>query len=312
MSDRDPTQQGGQVEPQPTVNPRNAALAQLAQQAHARLSDELQGFNEESGEIEAKEVKPEPAKAKVEASPEPEVEQEQEQKPEPSAPKMLTIIVDGTPIEVEESRILEAGKRTLQKDQAADRRLQEAAQIKRQAEELYAKAQRLSPDAAPSNQAPSQDAPQQQKQATNGLDPQALDSYINSKLYARDAEKAAAKFREDFPEIANDPYLMNMAASLESQRLETVAALGEGPGDPFEAYRKHGEKVKEWMQKLSGNTVVVAPDKAERKRTITAIPAVNARAPSTATPKVLTNDERIEEMRARRAAGGRPINQRLQ
>lgn len=306
MNENDPTQQGGQDEEiKPTINPRNAAMAQIAQRTQADGAADLSDFDEESGEItpNATQVAAAPAPAAEPDAPAPVVAA-----PAPVAPRMLTIIVDGQPIEVEESRIIEAGKRTLQKDQAADRRLQEATQTKRQAEALLAQAQRLSTtDTAPTEQAPSQDAPQQQTQATKGLDPEMLDKLLEDKLYLRDANKAREKFLADFPEIAGDPHLMNIAASMEQQRLDTATALGESFGDPFEAYRKHGESVQAWLTKRSGTTPVAAiVDKMERKRTITAIPAINARAPAPATPKVLTTSEQIDAIREQRKLG-RPV-----
>jgi hypothetical protein len=313
----DPTQQGGQDEEiKPTINPRNAAMAQIAQAAHNSVKGELAGFNEDTGEVE-------PSPATVEApAPVTEAPETQEAAPvtetpaqiaAPQAPRMLTIIVDGQPIEVEESRIMEAGKRTLQKDHAADRRLQEAVQTKRQADELLARAQRLSnPDAADQEPTPSQDAsPQPARQ--QAFDPAALATYVDNQLYMRDAEKAAAKFWKDFPDIASDPYLKSMAINLENQRLSTATALGERFGDPAEAYQKHGETIKKWLAERTGQAAPVQTmaDKKEAKRTITAIPAVNAKAPAPQPAKVLSTAELIEQMRENRGKG-RPSMQRLQ
>lgn len=301
-----PTQPDGQEEViNPTINPRNAALSQIAKAAHASVSAELSGFNEDTGEIEAKTDKPDEPSQEI-----PETRQEIAQdtdKPEPPAPKMVAIVVDGQTIEVEESRIIEAGKRTLQKDHAADRRLQEAAHTKRQAEALLAQAQRLSiPDGAGSQEpTPPQDASQPAQQQS--FDPVAIDTYLENKLYMRDANKAAERFKADFADIASDPHLMNMAANLETQRLNTAAALGESFGDPFEAYRKHGEAVRQWLQERTGTKPVQAAqsmnDKTERKRSITVVQAVNAKAPTPAAPKVLSIAEQIEQMRETRTRG---------
>ncbi len=307
----DPTQQGGQQDK--PVNPRNAALAQIAQQAREAVAGDMAAFDEGTGEITPNAAAP--AETHVAPADDAAVDEQKPEptEPEPTGPKMLTIVVDGQSIEVEESRILEAGKRTLQKDHAADRRLQEAAHTKRQAEALLAQAQRLSiPDANSNNDpTPSQDASRNHAQATNGLDPAMLDTYLENKLYVRDAQKAAEKFKADFPDIASDPHLMNIAAGMEQQRLETAAALGESMGDPYAAYRKHGEAVQKWLQARSGTPAPTAPvDKTERKRTITAIPAVNARAPVNAAPKTLTTAERIEQMAEQRRNAGRPVPQR--
>jgi hypothetical protein len=295
---------------------RSSVEEEIAAKVHAEMAPDLQAFNEETGEIipnAPAEEKAEPegdayqpaSDTATEAAPEPEPTPAA-----PPAPKMVSIVVDGQAIEVEESRIIEAGKRTLQKDQAADRRLQEATQAKRQAEELLRQAQRLSnPDTAHQDPAPSQDAPQQHQQATQGLDPQALDTYLENKLYMRDAQKAADSFRKEFPDIAADPHLMGMAASLETQRLSTATALGESFGDPYEAYRKHGEAVREWMRKLSGKGPVVnMADKAEKKRTILTVPAASARPAPPAPPREPTVSEIIEA--ERKARMGRPVVKR--
>jgi hypothetical protein len=298
----DPTQQGGQEEVKPTINPRNAAMAQIAQGVHDGVKDELAGFDEDTGVIEQK---AETTPADVPDEPSAVTQVAAEPKPEDTKPRMLTIVVDGQSIEVEETRILEAGKRTLQKESAADRRLQEAAEKERRADAMLQRAQRLStPDAATLEQTPSQDASPQSHQQP-AFDPVSIDTYLENKLYMRDANKAAEKFKADFPEIAGDPHLMSIAANLEQQRLNTATALGESFGDPFEAYRKHGEAVKDWLQKRTGTTppAQTMQAKAEAKRTITAIPAVNARAPAPATPKVLTVSEQIEQMRTARGRG---------
>jgi hypothetical protein len=311
--------ESGAPQQSPHLANRSSVEEEIAAKVHAEVSPDLHAFNEDTGEIipnePAKDEQPpaqdayqEPSELAVEGEPEPEAKPEPE--PAPAAPKMVSIVVDGQPVEVEESRILEAGKRTLQKDHAADRRLQEATQARKQAEELLRQAQRLSnPDTALNEPAPSQDAPQQHQQATQGIDPQALDTYLENKLYMRDAQKAADSFRKEFPDIAADPHLMGMAASLETQRLSTATALGESFGDPYEAYRKHGEAVREWMRMLSGKGPVVnMADKAEKKRTILTVPAASARPAPPAPPREPTVSEIIEA--ERKARMGRPVVKR--
>jgi len=309
----DPTQQGGQEEEiKPTANPRNAAMAEIAKNAHASVQGELASFDEDTGEIQKEEKQEEPVQAQQEEeSPKEAVEAKKEDLP---PPKMVTIVVDGQPIEVEESRIIEAGKRTLQKDHAADRRLQEAAQAKRQAEQLLQQAQRLSnPDAVKPEPTPSQDASQPAHQP---LDEVSLDTLLERKLYMRDAGKAAEKFWKDFPEIASDPHLRSIAINLENRRLETAAALGESYGDPFDAYQKHGEEIKKWLAERAGTAqapaVQTMADKKDAKRTITTVQAASAKPPAPKEPKVLTTSELIEQMRENRGKGRQFQVQRIQ
>lgn len=290
MSESDPTQTGGRNEARLSVEEEIAARHMEA------TKDDYVDFPAEVTAAEEPPEAPEPAPEPAEAAPEPEVAPEPVAAPAP-APKMASIVVDGQTIEVEESRLLEAGKRTLQKETAADRKLQDAARLKREAEE-YAQRVGFKGQEAPPQSALSQDAPQQP--AT--FSPEALDAVLENKLYNRDAQKAAAKFREDFPEIAADPHLMNMAANLESQRLATVTALGESYGDPFEAYHKHGDAIRQWLGKYK--PAEVSEDKVERKRTITAVPAANAKAPAPQQPREMTVSEVIAQ--ERKAREGRP------
>ena len=286
-----------QEDPKPTINPRNRVMDEIAKSAQERDSEDLQGIDMETGQIEGK-----APTEQVKTDPEP-----VEEAPvviAPPAPKMVAIIVDGQQLEVEESRILEAGKRTLQKESAADKRLQEATRQHQEAQALFARAQQLT---GQQNTAPSQDAPAQQ-QATNGVDPEMLDAFLEQKLYQRDAQKARATFDQEFPEIANDPYLMDVAAKREQDRLNTVAALGEPVGDPVAAYRKHGEAIREWLKSKATSLTkpAVVTDKMAQKRTITAVSAVNARAPVQQEKKPLTTSEQIEQMRLQRKQGRLP------
>jgi hypothetical protein len=102
---------------------------------------------------------------------------------------------------------------------------------------------------------------------------------------------------------------MAIAVRLEDQRLAMANRLGEPLGDPVIAYRKHGEAIRKWMQEKAGAvlpTGTTSGDKADRKRTITAVPVANARSPSPKEEKPMTVSERIEQARIRRLQG-RPV-----
>jgi hypothetical protein len=287
------------------MNPRNAALAEIAKQAHQQVAGDLSGFDEETGQLTS-------APADVPRQ----EEEEQKDPPAISAPaqeelpvaRMATIVVDGQSIEVEESRLIEAGKRTLQKESAADKRLQEAENKRREAAALLEQAQRFSNPGSQPNPTPSQDASLTAQQATNGFDPAMLDTVLEQKLYIRDAQKALEAFEKEFPEIASDPDLRRLAAAREDTRLKLAADLGESFGDPFEAYRAHGEAIRSLLKKHAPQATPIADTgKAERKRSITAVPAVNARPPAPQDKKPLSTAEQIEAMRSARRQG-RPVN----
>lgn len=309
MSEATPTQQGGEVEFTPAYAGRVQAMLEIAKRAHANVAPELSEFNEDTGEIgPAGGAKAEePAEQATEQGEQAQTEEREQQEPPPV--RMVHIVVDGRSIEVPEDKIIEAGKRTLQKESAADRRLQEAVAKERQAQQLLEQARRLSnPDADDINTTPSYDA-SQTTQATKGLDPEALDALLENKLYMRDAQKAVEKFKQDFPEIVSDPHLIRLAANLEQERLDTATALGESFGDPYESYRKHGESIREWLKTRAPYAPPVSADKVDRKRSIMAVPAVNATAPRPQEKKPLSVAEQIEAMREARLKG-RPVTHR--
>lgn len=298
----DPTQEGGQ-EVKPTSNARNAVLAQIAQQAHQNISDELSTFNEDTGEIgSAPQATPEPVREVAEAKP------VEEAKPsdEPQK-KVVSIVVDGQTIEVDEDKIIEAGKRTLQKESAADRRLQEATRLRQQAEALMNQAQQGRTESPPS-----QDAAQT-AQAINGFTPETLTTLVQGLrtevtkevMTNLTAQEAVSKFRQEFVDIAQDPDLWLIAVKKNQDRLDHAMAVGAPPGDDLDAYRKIGAEIRAKFQ--PSKAVEVPQDKADRKRTITAIPAVNAKAPAPQEQKPKTLAEQIEEMRRKRSQGYRTL-----
>jgi hypothetical protein len=292
MSDLDPTQQGG-PELQPAHAGRNAALAEIAKRAHEEIAPDLKAFNEATGEIAQDEPKSEPEPQAQAEEPEQQEEAPVEAKP---AAKMVQIVVHGQTIEVPEDKIIEAGRRTLQKESAADKLLQQAAEKERQAEAMLRQAQqRLSgqqPDAT-QQQAPSSDAPP--------FDPNQLVTAVSGVVSQNlRLERAREVFDSEFPEIASDPVLLGYAARLEQDRLDHAAAVGEPLGDPVAAYRKHGETVRKWLQERTGNKPAVPQDKQERKRTITSVQAANARAPAPQEKKPMTTSEIIEQQRLAR------------
>jgi hypothetical protein len=300
-SNDSPTQPGGQETPQPTANPRNAAMAEIAQRAHAAVAGELNTFDEDTGTVGAPVVEA-PAEPPAEPEGTPAEAAPAEEKP---APRMVQIVVHGQTIEVPEDKIMEAGRRTLQKETAADRMLQDAAEKKRQAEALLQQARKLS---LPGDADTPPQGDQQPQPTDRALDEATLDKKLEIKLFERDAQRAARIFEQEFPEIASDPVLRGYAARLEDERLAHAMAVGEPIGDPIDAYRKHGETVRKWLQERTGIKPAVPQDKQERKRTITAVGAVNARAPAPKDDKPPSVSDTIEAMRTARQ--GRQVQPR--
>lgn len=298
----DPTQQGGQ-DPKPTQNGRNAVMAQIAQNAHAQVADELSNFNEETGEIEGS--KPAEQTAPVVEQPEtPEVKAET---PAEAQKRFRSIVVDGKTIEVDEDKVIETGIRALQKQEAADRRLQEATRLRQQAEQLLNQAKGQQNTAPSSDESPT-------AQAINGITPetlttlvQGLEGQITERVFGTlTDQQAVEKFRQEFQDIASDPDLWLIAVNKNQQRLDHAMAVGAPAGDDLDAYRKIGAEIR--TKFVPPKAAEVPQDKADRKRTITAIPAVNAKAPAPQEQRPKTMSEQIEEMRRKRAQGYRTLS----
>lgn len=309
------TQQGADSL-QPAHAGRNAALAQIAKAVNETYQEDMQAFDENAGTITPKpEPKQEEQQAAEEAQGEQQGEQEEQQEQQQAAPEKTepaddveTIVVQGQSVQVKKSQLLDAGRRTLQKEATADKRLQEATELLRQAQ-AYAQGLRQaqpSQDAGQLSQSlPEQDATnrsgaQHGQQATPDIG-----TLVDQRLWIHDATKAAQRFQSEFKDIAADPLLMRLAAQLEDERLAQAAEQGLPPGDPWEAYQEHGKKIRERFLKTPATTVqpAVSQDRQERKRSTTTVVGAGARMQSSQPQKPLTTAEIIEQQRLARRQG---------
>lgn len=218
-----------------------------------------------------------------------------------NTPRKVKVKVYGQEEEVDADTLIEHGIKNYQKDRAADIKLQNAARLERQWLERTQGFQQAQPPQGVEQGTTQQDVPQRSETE---------DERMARHVYNFETQRARTSFDKEFPEIAADPFLMNMAAQLEQERLATAAALGGPLGDPVAAYREHGETVRKWIKKFQpAQTVVTSEDKTERKRTIVAVPSASARAPQPKEEKPQTTSEIIAEMAAQRKAG-RPVPQR--
>jgi hypothetical protein len=300
---------------QPVHSGRNAALAQIASAVNASYQEDLASFDETSGQILPKADKPEQQPAQeTQAAVE---DGEQEEQPQQAAQtpaqteELETIVVDGQQVQVKRSQLFDAGKRTLQKEATADKRLQEATELYRRAQ---AYEQALRQHAQPSQDAGqfSQSPPEQDATNGNGLQPgrQAtpdIGTLVDERLWIHDANKAAQRFKDEFKDIAEDPLLMRLAGQLEDERLAKVAAEGLPPGDPWEAYRKHGETIRARFGKPQTVQPAVSEDKTERKRSTTTVVGAGARMQASQPQRPLTPSEQIEKMRIARMGRSIPM-----
>jgi hypothetical protein len=292
---------------------RNAALAQIASQVNAGYQEDLASFDETTGQILPKQAEPEKPAQETQAAAEQGEQQEEQQESQQAtqqtpaqAEELETIVVDGQQVQVKRSQLFDAGKRTLQKEATADKRLQEATELYRRAQ-AYEQALRQhaqpSQDAGQFSQSPSEDATN-----GNGLQPgrQAtpdIGTLVDERLWLHDANKAAQRFKAEFKDIAEDPMLMRLAGQLEDERLAQVAAEGLPPGDPWDAYRKHGETIRARFGKPQTVQPAVSEDRQERKRSTTTVVGAGARMQASQPKQPLTTAEIIEQQRIARRQG---------
>lgn len=283
---------------QPAYGARASAMAQIAQQVHAQNAADLADFNEETGELVRKET---PDDTPIDP---PDNQDEGEPNIQAQPEDSETIIVDGKEVKVKRDQLIEAGKRTLQKESAADRRLQEASETLRRAQayERQMMQGRPSTDAVDDPELPSSDAANRSSEQSTPD----LRAIVREQLWLSDADKAKDKFQSEFSDIVKDPLAMRLVVQLENERLAEMAAQGIPlTGDPWKAYSEHGNKVREWLGKTKATTAAIPDDKQERKRGTVTVVGSGARQPAPQTQKPLTVAEQIEKMRTSRA--GRPI-----
>lgn len=293
MSDKDATQQGAE-ELQPAYSARASAISEIAKNVHAQNAGDFASFDENGAAVPTQPEQPE-------AEPQPNEPDEPEEQPAPeqAQPEDLeVIIVDGKEVKVKRDQLIEAGKRTLQKESAADRRLQEASETLRRAQayERQAMQGRSSPDTAQETQMPSSDASNEDGRST----PEQR-AIVREELWLSRADEAKDKFQTEFSDIVQDPLAMRLVVQLENERLATLAQQGTPlTGDPWKAYEEHGKKVREWLGKSKPTAPAVSEDKTERKRGTVTVVGSGARLPTPQPKKPLTPSESIEQMRLAR------------
>lgn len=304
MSDPNATQTGAE-DFKPAYGQRTSAIDQIAKGVNASYAEDLAQFNEDTGQITPLEKTPvEPAAEETPGDTTPEQEAAAESQTPAPEDDLIAIVVDGQEVKVKRDQLIDAGRRTLQKESAADRRLQDATETLNRAkayERSLMQQGQPSPDVGNEEQVPSSDA-------SNGNSAQAtpdLRTLVKQELWKENAVKAADRFAVEFKEIADDPLAYQLVVQLENDRLAQAAAEGLPLGDPWNAYKAHGEKVMTWLGKTRGTTPAIPDDKTERKRGTVTVVGSGTRQPAPQAPKVLTLSEQIEKMRTGRQ--GRPV-----
>ena len=293
------------------ANPRLEAFKEIEE---ARITQIKAEITEGGGNADDMDETPIPVEDVVE---EPEVVAEEPVVEPVVEPKKYTLKVDGEEIEVDEAAVIEAGRKTLQKESAADKRLEEASRIKKSVEEEAARIQQMIKDQqqlpAPSADAPEGDDLYGQvaqaiqygseseakealknlvKQAATKGQPQELTlNQVQDFLEFRDA---TAWLNDEYKDVVGDPILKG---AFEKQEREMRTA---GDARPYrQIYTEIGENLRGW---LKGKTPEppVAETKLERKAKVVTIPSASARQVAPDQPQEPTPSQLVEGMRKAR------------
>ena len=327
------------------VNPRDEMMAEIQKARQEQLAQE---FKEGGGDLtllepaeKKEEPKPEVKEEPKEGEEKPAVEGEAKTEVEagteapPSGEETLPpkakvkIKVDGQELEVDEEAVREAGIKALQKQSAADKRLEESARLKKEAE---AEARRILDDAR--KQATNQDETQPPAKGATSVERLTDDRFIETVKkvqYGGEAEAGQAlrdliseavkagkspeltlnevgeylEFREatkwahdEYKEILGDQKLKTLFSS-EEKRLRAA-----GDMRPYrEVYSDIGNGLREWL-KEKAPAPAQEPKKdltrQERKASVVVIPTAAARQPAPTQPKEPTPSEVVDRIRAAR------------
>lgn len=301
------TQQGveqeGKVE-EVVENPRNALLAEIVDKARQERDNEITS----SGETPvATDTKDEPV---TEESKEDSIEDkpliEEPQAKQDAVEELITVKVDGELRQIAKDKIYEAGLRAVQKESTADKRLEEATRLLKEVEQKIAvppQNQNLSPEWDDSiiayalehgDEAQKTEAVRQLRGREQSATPEQIAQIATANVLDRvDFQTAAEWFVNEYKEIQQDPYLLQLAALKESQMRNS------GDQRPRkELYREIGDELRKWK----GGAVAVTSleQKREQKAEITNLPTASVRKEAPAAPKAATPSDIIEQMRKAR------------
>lgn len=339
------------------VSKRAAMMAEIAAQRETQIDREMKDGGTPEGiavlarpdEAPAAAVKPEgvdqaewdelseEARAGVAAAEEERRLAEAAAKPEekPAAevkPAKVKIKVDGVEQEVDEEAVRQAGIKALQKESAADKRLEEATRLFREAQAAITAAQ------SGHVQDPNNNAASLPKGGSGAevLTDQAFIEAVKKIQYGSETEAAATlkdliskaagsgqseqltldrvaemlDFRDatqwahgEYKEILGDPMLKTLFLN-EERRIRAA-----GDMRPYrEVYKDIGDGLREWLKGKAPSQPAEQPvdtlqSRRERKASVVSIPSAAARLPSAPQPKTPSPSEVIDQMRkARRQA----------
>jgi hypothetical protein len=213
--------------------------------------------------------------------------------PAPTEDPVEKLKIDGEEREVPQSKVLEEGRRAMQKELAADKRLEEAALLKKQYEELLARAnQQFTPPPpveedlteAIQNAAFDPEAARKLAQAIRGRDAATPDvmQLVREEIQN---QHMLDRFKTEFKDIVEDERALTLAASMEAQKRQA------GDKRPlYDIWSEVGNDIRTWKAGLSGQT------KQEAKAKLQDINVASARIEQKDTPRPPTMSEVIDRL----------------
>lgn len=307
MTTETATPTGVETEPkvEPTPNPRDAMIEALAERVSEERGEELKAGGEVI-EPETPET-PEPA-----AEPETPAEPAAETPPEtPAEPELVTVKVDGELRQVPKDKIYEAGLRAVQKESTADKRLEEATRLLKEAEQRYNQTQpKQEPNPSPQpewddsiiayalehgDEAQKTEAIRQLRgRDKQTATPEQIAAFATAQVLDRvDLQSSAQWFSENYKDVVSDPYLFELA------KLKEAHMRQSGDQRPRkELYKAIGDDLMKW--KGGAVATQTLAEKREQKATITNLPAASVRKAAPEAPKAQSPSDIIEEMRKQR------------
>ena len=248
------------------------------------------------------------------------------------SPEALDIKVDG----IEQSIPIDEAKAIIQKNMAADKRLQEAALKQRQLSEWEQQLQEREQSVQQSQQLPDQGAitdelKDKAQEVVNRLydgdtddavsalteilasgrttatpDPEQLSSKAAEKAlqamqqreFDAEVETSRQQFKQDFADIADDPYLYDMADK------HTITIMQQHPNwKPTQVINEAGRLTREWVNTIRGNGAGQPASRSQRKEQLVGMPRSQGSQSYQPPPKdnyPKSPEEVIAEMRAAR------------
>lgn len=280
---------------------RNEMLSSIAERARQERDQDMR-YNGQEPVNTMNVVVPEDTENKESEQKEQIEETQEEEKQEPVI-ETVKIKVDGEEKEVPKDKIYDAGVRALQKESAADKRLEEATRLLREAKE-YAQPQAkeaLPPawdDATIAYALEHGDAAQKeyainQMRGRETTTPEELIAITTQKVLGEVELKSATDwFVSEFNDIVKDPYLFQLAGMAETK------ARQNGDVRPFkELYKEIGDNLRKWR---GGTTTQTLDEKKELKSAIVNLPSASVKKSTPAEAKPRATADIIEDMRKAR------------